>query len=175
MVKEGSEKVPIAGVDDKRQITAVFGATMDGIFFPPQLIYQGKSPKCLPEIRFPEEWDITYTENHWSNEETTIQYIHNIILPFIHKQKTVKKLLPDQRALCIFDNFNAQLTSDVLQLLKDSFIDSVFVPANCTDQLQPLDLIVSISQLKIFSKENLKSGMLSRCSLTVQKHLLSSL
>ena len=116
---------------------------MDGIFLPPQLIYQGKSPKCLPEIRFPEEWDITYTENHWSNEETTIQYIHNIILPFIHKQKTAKKLLPDQRALCIFDNFKAQLTSDVLQLLKDSFIDTVFVPANCTDQLQPLDLSVN--------------------------------
>ena len=52
-------------------------------------------------------------------------------------------MLPDQRALCIFDNFKAQLTSDVLQLLKDSFIDTVFVPANCTDQLQPLDLSVN--------------------------------
>ena len=67
-----------------------------------------------------------------------------IILPsFIHKQKMAKKLPPDQRALCIFDNFKAQLTSDVLQLLKDSFIDTIFVPGNCTDQLQPWDLSVN--------------------------------
>jgi len=56
---------------------------MDGIFLPPQLIYQGESPKCLPEIRFPEDWDITYTLNHWSNEEITIQYIHNIIILYL--------------------------------------------------------------------------------------------
>ena len=78
MAREDSKKVPIAGVDNKHQITAVFGVTMDGIFLPPQFIYQGKSPKCLPEIRFPEDWDFTYTFNHWSNEETTIQYIHNL-------------------------------------------------------------------------------------------------
>ena len=84
-----------------------------------------------------------YTVNHWSNEETTIQYIQKIILPFIHKQKAEKNLPAEQRALCIFDNFKAQLTNNVLQLLTDSSIDVVFVPANCTDQLQPLDLSVN--------------------------------
>jgi len=87
MAREGFKKVPIAGVDKKCQITAVFGVTIDGILLPPQLTYQGKSPKCLPETRFPEDWDITYTFNHWLNEETTIQYIHNIFIPFIYKQE----------------------------------------------------------------------------------------
>ena len=50
MAKEGSKKVPIAGVDDKRQITAVFAATMEGDFLPPQLIYQGKTTDCLLTI-----------------------------------------------------------------------------------------------------------------------------
>lgn len=63
IAKEGSKKVPIAGVDDKHQFTAEFGSTMDG-FFPPQLIYQGKSPKCFPQIRYPDDWHVTYTENH---------------------------------------------------------------------------------------------------------------
>ena len=29
MAKEGSKMVPLAGVDDKHQITAVFGATLE--------------------------------------------------------------------------------------------------------------------------------------------------
>ena len=48
MAKEGAKKIPLAGVDDKHQITAVFGATMEGGFLPPQLIYQGKTEGCLP-------------------------------------------------------------------------------------------------------------------------------
>ena len=35
MARQGSKKVPLAGVDDKRQITAVFGATLEGQFLPP--------------------------------------------------------------------------------------------------------------------------------------------
>ena len=38
MAKEGSKKVPLAGAEDKWKITAVFGATLDGYFLPPQLI-----------------------------------------------------------------------------------------------------------------------------------------
>jgi hypothetical protein len=49
--KEGSKRVDIVGMDDKRQITAVFGCTMEGEFLPPQIIYGGK---------FPGFWDITY-------------------------------------------------------------------------------------------------------------------
>ena len=72
MAKEGSKIVPIAGVDDKRQITAVLGTTLDSFFLPPQLIYQGKSPNCLPKIRFPDDWHIMYTPNHWANELTQL-------------------------------------------------------------------------------------------------------
>lgn len=33
---------------DKRQITVVFCGAMSGEFAPPQIIYQGKTPACLP-------------------------------------------------------------------------------------------------------------------------------
>ena len=69
MAKEGSKRVEITGVDDKRQITAVFGGTIAGDFLPPQLIYQGKTSKCLPSISFPSDWHISFIENHWSNEK----------------------------------------------------------------------------------------------------------
>ena len=143
MAREGAKKVPLAGIDDKRQITAVFGATMEGQFIPPQIIYQGKTAACLPQTRFPSDWHITYTPNHWANEVTTLDYIQKIILPYISKKKKEKGLRADQRALCIFDNFKAQLTSEVLGLLDTNHVDTVFVPANCTDRLQPLDLTVN--------------------------------
>ena len=53
MAKQGSKKVSIAGIDDKRQITGVFAITLDGQFLPPQLIYQGTTSACLPHVKFP--------------------------------------------------------------------------------------------------------------------------
>ena len=38
----------LVGIDDKRQITAVFAGTMAGQFLPIQLIYKGKTSECLP-------------------------------------------------------------------------------------------------------------------------------
>ena len=49
----------------------------------------------------------------------------------------------NQSSLCIFDNFKAQLTAEVLELLKSNHVETVFVPPNSTDQLQPLDLSVN--------------------------------
>ena len=77
MALKGSKRVEIGGLDDKRQLTAVFAGTMTGFFLPPQIIYQGKTPKCLPSIKFPESWHITYSCNHWANEKTTEDYIYN--------------------------------------------------------------------------------------------------
>ena len=55
------------------------------------------------------------------------------------------KLPSSQRALCIIDGFKAHCTSDVIKLLDHHGIDIVYVPANCTGELQPLDLSVNKS------------------------------
>ena len=80
MAEEGSKWVEITGKDDKCQLTAVFAGTMSGEFLPPQLIYQGKTTRCLPHYDFPAGWHLTYSPNHWSNEETMKEYIKHIIL-----------------------------------------------------------------------------------------------
>ena len=43
----GLKQVKIAGTDDKRQATAVFGGTMAGDFLPPQFICLSKTSKSL--------------------------------------------------------------------------------------------------------------------------------
>ena len=44
MEKRGTKLVEITAIDDKRQITAVFGSTLSGDFLPVQLIFTGTTP-----------------------------------------------------------------------------------------------------------------------------------
>ena len=60
MEKQGEKRVEIIGKDDKRQITAVLAGTLSGEFLPVQLVYQGKTERCLPTFKFPNDWDIRY-------------------------------------------------------------------------------------------------------------------
>ena len=47
-------------------------------------------------------------------------------------------------ALVIFDNFKAQCTTEILQILDDHHIYVVtLLPPNCTDRFQPMDLRVN--------------------------------
>ena len=77
----GSKRVEMIGVDDKRQITAVFCGSLIGDFLPVQLIYKGKISRCHPKYTFPPGWHITHSPKHWSTEETMIQYVDLVILP----------------------------------------------------------------------------------------------
>lgn len=43
MAPSGSKGIEVADLNDKRQITVVFAATMAGDFLPPQVIYAGKT------------------------------------------------------------------------------------------------------------------------------------
>ena len=129
--------------NDKRQITAVFAATMSGDFLFPQIIYAGKTPRCLPSVKFPDGWHVTYTENHWANEHTTVDYINQILLPYVKRKRIELTLDANYPALVIFDRFKAQCTAKVLKMLEDNNIYIAIVPANCTDRLQPLDVSVN--------------------------------
>jgi len=143
MAQEGTKRVEIAGKDDKRQLTALFACSMSGDFLPIQLVYKGKTARCLPKFDFPTDWDITYTHNHWCNERTMHQYINNIILPYISSKRSECKLPANQPAILVFDNFKGQCTPDLLKLLDSNNISVVLIPPNCTDRLQPLDLSVN--------------------------------
>ena len=143
MESEGAKKVEIAGKDDKRQITAVLAGSMAGDLLPVQLVYQGKTSRCLPKVNFPEDWHITYSASHWSNELTMKDYIQKIILPYTERKRRDLKLADNHPALVLFDNFKAQCTQELLTILDNNFIDVVLIPPNCTDRLQPLDISVN--------------------------------
>ena len=47
MHRAGEKFIPIANSDDKRQITAGLAASMAGEYLAPQLIFKGKTQRCL--------------------------------------------------------------------------------------------------------------------------------
>jgi hypothetical protein len=71
-----------------------------------------------------------------------MDYVKNIILPYIRKVHHTQNLSKSQMALCIFDVFRAQMGEDFLDFLSENNIKVVYVPACCTDRLQPLDVSV---------------------------------
>lgn len=136
----GSKRVEISGVNDKRQVTAVFCGSMLGEFLPLQVIYQGKTDRCHPQFKFPGDWDICHSPKHWSTETTMIRYIEEILLPYIEGKRDS---LGDLPSLVIIDNFKGQTTPAINQLLEKNNVHVVYIPPNCTDKLQPMDVAVN--------------------------------
>ena len=49
---KGVKTVPIKDIDDKRQITATFAISVSGEFLRIQVMYEGKTTRCLPKYAF---------------------------------------------------------------------------------------------------------------------------
>ena len=141
MEKQGAKRVEMVGVNDKRQITAVFCGNLLGDFLPVQLIYKGKTPCCHPRFSFPCDWHITHSPKHWSTEETMLQYIEHIIVPYVEKVR--ETVGDDKAALTIIDNFKGQVTTTNTNLLEQNNIHVCLLPPNTTDLLQPMDISVN--------------------------------
>jgi len=151
--KEGAKRVAIVGKEDKRQITAVLGCSMSGDILPFQLIYEGKTSRCLPNYVFPEGFDITCNVTHWSNETTMLRYLEKIVFPYVSQKQEKLGFSLDFPALLLFDNFSGQCTPELLKTIDANHIYVVLIPPNCTDRLQPLDLSVNISVKDFFRQQ----------------------
>ena len=149
MDQRGSKRVEMTGVDDKRQITAVFCGSLTGDFLPVQLIYKGKTPRCHPKFKFPSGWHVTHSPKHWSNEETMIQYIEHIILPYLDSVRQTESA----PALVIMDNFKGQITAKINCILEENNVHVCLLPPNTTDLLQPMDISVNKPAKEFLRKE----------------------
>ena len=110
----GAKRVEMVGVNDKRQITAVFCGSLTGDFLPVQVIYKGKTSRCHPRFTFPPGWHITHSPRYWSTEQTMVEYVEHIVVPYIDKVR--ESFGEETPALVIMDNFKGQVTEAFLDL-----------------------------------------------------------
>lgn len=115
---------------------------LSGDVLPPQVIYKGKTDACHAKYNFPDDWDVTHTENHWANKDTSFRYLDKIIVPYVNKVRDEHDLPLRQKALIILDFFSAQLSEEFRERMKELGLVYVYVPPNCTSELQPMDLSV---------------------------------
>ena len=112
MAADGSKRVEVAGLGDKRQITATFVVSLDGIFLSMQVLYQGKTDQSHPKFVFPDCFDTFHSPNHWANEETCLQFFIKVVFPYNDKVREAMEAL-DQKALLIMDNFSGKITNTI--------------------------------------------------------------
>lgn len=145
MDKTNEKFVPISDSADYRQITGTFSVTASGKFLPIQLIYQGKTDRCHPKFRFPKEFQVTHTENHWSNETKAIELVNRILIPYVKQIREELGFRATKQWVLIADVFKAHWTDAVKKIISDNNGTMIPVPNNMTSYLQPLDLTVNRS------------------------------
>lgn len=109
---------------------------------PMQLIYSGKTARSQPTQEFPDGFRITQNPSHWSNEQTVVEYIDNMLKPYIDNQRVISNN-PTLPGLLIYDAFRAHTTETLATKLEQLNCKLVQVPKNKTDHLQPLDISVN--------------------------------
>ena len=168
--EKGSKDCSIVGLDDKREITGLVGITLTGQMLPFQLIYKGTTERCHPNFKFPKDWNVTHSENHWSTAETMKEYASKVLIPFIEKtrKEIVKSGRSKAHALAIFDVFKAHQDKDFLALLHKNKIRTVFVPPSTTEELQPCDRTVN-GKLKSILKQKFINWYSKQVSKQISK------
>jgi hypothetical protein len=143
----GSKEVCVIGAEDKRQITACIASSLDGDLLPLQLIFQGKTSACHPPLTQAAKdafVHLTHSENHWSNQETMRQYITSVIIPYSERRMLEHTLSADSHIVLVLDVWAVHKSEEFRLFLRTKHprIHLVFVPANCTSQLQVADVLL---------------------------------
>jgi len=143
MVNSGD--VAVVGAEDKRQITACVAASLRGDLLPLQLIFQGKTARCLPAATAASvaaRVDITCSDNHWSTLETMKRWVAAVLLPHSERMISVHSLDSDAHILLQLDCWSVHKGAEFRDWLQKEHprIHLVYVPANCTSRLQLADV-----------------------------------
>ena len=94
---------------------------MTGTFLPIQIIYEGETRRCLTKFDFPADFIVTFSDNHWSNTEKSIELFEKVIFPCLKQLKASLKYPKEQMSLIIMDTFKGQDNNVILNLCQKHF------------------------------------------------------
>jgi len=75
-------------------------------------------------MQFSVDWDMMFSDNHWSNESTIKDYLNKILFPYIARMRPKNQLDITHPALVIYDTFHGQCTETILIMLEENIVYS---------------------------------------------------
>lgn len=83
-------------MEEKRQITVVLAASVEGEVLPCQAIFKGKTKASLPpavarKCMEEEGHHFTATDTHWSTLGSMKEYVREVLVPYYMEQKEAMK------------------------------------------------------------------------------------
>ena len=142
---KGRTDISTLGAEDKRQITACLASSLYGDLLPLQLIFAGKTERCLPAATAASKAaraHITCSPNHWSSQQTMQQWITEVLMPYADRCIRQHQLNADAKIILILDVWAVHKSEEFRLFLRTHHprVRLVFVPANCTSKLQVADV-----------------------------------
>jgi hypothetical protein len=117
-VTKGTKTVGILGVEDKRQITGVAAAAMNGKFLGIHAIWQGKTDRCHPKSAESHSCLIhTHSANHWSTLGTMKDFVTRLVLPYVKGVIEELRLPQDQHSVLMVDMWKVHLSAEFRDFL----------------------------------------------------------
>ena len=169
--KKGAQKVPIAAIDDKRQITAIFACSLAGDFLPLQMIYAEKTPGCLPNTP-------SYQVGMLRMPITTGQMKQRwwimcvAFSPYLEATRKELQLPSEFPAILISSRTNDWTISRIHGTKQCQNCENVYQTAQTGCNLWNW---TSTSLLKTFWKETFSPTSMNVCTLSIRKTELTSL
>ena len=76
---------------------------------------------CHLKYKVPEGWNVTHSENHWSNEQIMHKYTENVLIPYVESVVDEYPLRPHQIDV-LFDGINVLIFADFIIFLNPNFL-----------------------------------------------------
>ena len=108
-----------------------------------QLIYKGKTKRSLLKFKFLNSFSVTFTENHWSNTDQSVEFFEESIFPYLDKVKKENRYPNEQYSLIVMDTFKGQDNDTLKELCSQNNCEVAIVPRNLTHKFQPFDISVN--------------------------------
>ena len=118
---------------EKSKVTVTLAAKGNGDKLKPYIVFPGHKPEVQNLIKDPaikNRCHVESTINGWVNEDTTIDWVENVLKIFNF----------GKRRLFARDSFRAHLVQSVKELLNKGKIDPVLIPGGTTGHIQVTDV-----------------------------------
>ena len=103
----------------------------------PLVIFKGRSvqQQWFPDnIDFLEDWNFTYSEKGWTNNQIALQWLRDVFIPEMAPKD------PREQRLLILDGHDSHMTEEFLFECYDNNIYLLYLIPDSSHVLQPLEL-----------------------------------